>query len=85
MITKIIPCSIRCEPGAKRKLNKLAEDRDGFSARGEKFACTKCFSVWEAGDFSGAFEPDTVTCSNCYSNKVIVTQARVQIMEPNDY
>jgi len=84
MITEMVPCSIRCEPGAKQKLSKLADDRNGFSARGEKFACTKCFAVWFAEDFSGAFEPDTVTCSNCYSNTVIVTQVRVQVLEPKD-
>jgi hypothetical protein len=84
LITEFIPASIHCVAGAKAKLGDLAEQRNGFLARGEKFACTQCFATWEAGDFSGAMEPDKVTCSNCYGTKVIVTLVRVQVLEPKD-
>lgn len=84
MRTEYVNTSIRCEKGAKNELTKMADERGGFSARAERFVCVDCYAKWSAHDFSGAFEPDTVTCSNCYGNRVIVWQVRIQIIEAKD-
>ena len=84
MITEYFNTLIRCERGAKAELNKMAAARGGFSARAERFVCIECHAEWDATDFSGALEPDTVTCSNCYGSKVVVWQVRIQIIEAKD-
>ena len=84
MITKYLDSAIRCQPGAKRKLSTLFGTKGAFSVVAFSFVCRNCFARWDMTHFAGAFEPDTVTCSNCYQPTVLITKVRAQIIEPKD-
>ncbi len=53
--------------------------------RAEKFKCPDCGAEWTAQDFSGADHPHSVTCSNCYGKRVLITQMRVTYVEQKDF
>lgn len=84
MIVRHIDCFVHCRPGALQKLWASApEESNGI--RAEHFKCLNCGAFWKAEDFSGAFSPQDVSCSNCYQNQVVVTKLRVEILESKDF
>lgn len=63
---------------ARKRLAKIAyieHASDGYDPW--VFQCRSCGCKWDATDFAGQnFE--TVACSNCYSEKVSITQVRLE-------
>ncbi len=84
MITTVVSCTIRCKQGARAKLNTLANQFGAVHVRAETFLCTKCNIRWQWLHFSGYNEPDTVTCSNCYRDNVLITSACMEIPDAKE-
>jgi hypothetical protein len=81
------PTPIRCDRDPKKTLNAIAVKMGDlcFGVHAFEFACMDCFTKWnmhDMHDFSGAHHPDTVSCSACYSKRVLITSVRVSMWEP---
>lgn len=73
-----INCSIRCNRLARERIWRLPEARDATYCRASSFACVDCHQTWDWKDFSGYENVATITCSNCYGDRVIITRVHVE-------
>jgi hypothetical protein len=78
MKESFVNVSIRCAPGAKKAVARY--QGLGILAAAWLFVCKDCGARWTLRDFSGAHEPDQVSCSNCYGDHVLIAQIRLQDM-----
>ena len=76
--TLSVPCSIRCGKNVHGPLDKLADEYFAVSIHGEEFYCKSCYARWNWKDFRGAFHPTTITCSNCYSDDVLIVKVLIE-------
>lgn len=82
--------SIPCDHTARHRLDKEAglhsPNGYGYAGSGYEFQCRDCKAVWNRHDFSGADEPEGVTCSSCYGKRVTIIRMRIQFysLEPRN-
>ena len=55
---------------------------DYESIQAQEFCCVSCGELWDVEDMTGDPDLDTISCSNCYSNKVYVRSVTVEEFEP---
>ncbi len=74
-----VQCSVRCGAGSKKRLNALANKHGAIMVHGGEYYCKCCQARWNWKDFSGFMDPTTVSCSNCYSDNVLIVTARMHV------
>lgn len=78
---KQVACQIPCWLGRKRINKSLAElghANGGDWCLPRAFRCKQCGAEWSTEDFSGGEQPENVTCSSCYGNRVYIVGAQVE-------
>ena len=63
-----MPTQIRCDRDPRKALWRLMDEEHADFVDAIEFACMDCMTQWTSGDFAGAYDVETVTCSNCYSS-----------------
>lgn len=75
MLTLLAPCTILVNSlTTSKRLRELAEQFQSDATDPVEFKCVRCGCAWErcvSNDYN------TVTCSNCYSERVIITIVRL--------
>lgn len=84
MTTHYAKCLVRCTRGARKRLSKQAPI-GAEMVQAWEFNCPDCPTIWTAQDFSGSEHPESVTCSNCYGKRVLVTRMRYRLLEDKDF
>jgi len=74
------PTQIRCDRDPQKALWHLMEKQKADGALCTEFACMDCMTQWTSGDFAGAYDVETVTCSNCYGTRVLATKVRLEFV-----
>ena len=79
-----VPVSLRVNSKTRTKINEKTEQlrrlgHPAVTADAEKFVCLDCSVQWDWTDMSSFFDPNTVTCSNCYGDRVMITSIRVEL------
>lgn len=75
VLTTKAPCTILVTSGTARvQFNVLIEQFHADDVRPSEFKCLRCGLEWEADPLT---DFRTVTCSNCYSERVILTIVRL--------
>lgn len=69
--------SIRCGAGAKDRLVQLGKSLRAYDCTPTEFYCKDCHQRWLLSEMSGAGDVDTIACSNCYSENVLIVQVKV--------
>ena len=72
---------IRCGRDSKTAIWKAGRRHGGAYANAYRFECCDCRTKWTMHDFSGADDPEHITCSHCYSEKVLITEIRIVMPE----
>jgi len=74
---KIVKCSIPCDPRAQERMWAIA--KGACHCRPETFKCLACKTEWTWRDFSGYSTPSSISCSNCYTSRAVITSLHVEM------
>ncbi len=88
MTTRIMQCSIAvgCKSRNPRaKIDKLTKDSGAFLVSPWGFLCIDCQTEWGDTAISVSTDIRTVSCSNCYSDRVVLTAVRLTIPDAADF
>lgn len=67
-------CSIPVgSPNSRIRFNSFTKRIGADYIKAKQFACRGCRQKWCDLDFDGAYEVDTITCSNCYGEDIVCT------------
>lgn len=76
----LAPCAILVTAkSAKRRLGKLADSFHADSATPWAFRCQRCKLEWSDPPYTGDWTG--ITCSNCYSERVILSSVRLDFFD----
>lgn len=74
-VTCNVPCTILVtSDSARERINALAIRHHADAVDPIWYKCLRCHCEW---DMSPCTDPKTVSCSNCYSSRVVVTVVRL--------
>lgn len=78
---------IRCGPKVRQKIRSYALSRtplaqDAVEIKAIAFRCADCMQQYVSDDFSSNVDVTRISCSNCYSDCVLVTRIEILIPSP---
>jgi transcription elongation factor Elf1 len=88
MLTKYVDTNIRVGIYAKRPTRNMVATakRHNYNAVYPwRFRCSFCGQEWEGCEISVGVDLANVSCSNCYSDAVRLTQIKIEVCEANDF
>ena len=77
LVEKRVPVSIRCGVGAREALHIEAVKNVASYAEASMFYRKDCKTAWSHNDFSGGTELESIVCSQCYGERVLITELRL--------
>lgn len=77
LVEKRVSVSIRCGIGAREAMHREALKNNANYAEAGRFVCKDCMTAWSYNDFSGGTELESIVCSQCYGERVLITELRL--------
>ncbi len=85
MTTRIMKCTIHVGKKAMAYVWRSARDTGAWGIDPWGFKCCDCGIEWGGIEISSTTRFSDVSCSNCYSDKVLLTAVRLDIPGAEDF
>lgn len=88
METTIVICKIKVGLNAKTPLNSMCKSALKYNYNAVwpwEFVCKDCKTRWGGAYISVDVDMKKVSCSNCYSDNIILTKYKIEVCTKEDF